>query len=141
MTVRECIEFVDDVKPNAFTAEAKLAWVSQIEGRIASEIFLLAPAELARFRFTSALADGGKELLVNSPYDDIYIAYLTAKVDSKNGEFNRMSTAAQSFNRLWDEFSAYIGNLYDPAAGYYGEPGSDLEENNEEEVEEFELVE
>lgn len=141
MTVSECIQFVDAVKPNAFPVEAKLAWVSQIEGKIASEIFLMAPAELHRFRFTTILADGDKELLVDPPYDDIYSAYLTAKVDSKNGEFNRLSTAAQAFNRLWDEFSAFIANLYDPAAGYVGEPGSGRQEHTEEEENEFELVE
>ena len=118
MTVSECIQYVDEVKPNAFPTEAKIAWVGQIEGRIASEIFLMAPAELAQFRFRTVMTDGDKELLLDPPYDDIYSAYLTAKVDSKNGEFNRMSTAAQAFNRLWNEFSAYIGNLYDPAGGY-----------------------
>jgi len=141
MTVSECIQFVDSVKPNAFPAEAKIAWVSQIEGKIASEIFLMAPAELRQFRYQTALEDGDKELLVDPPYDDIYIAYLTAKVDSKNGEFNRLSTAAQAFNRLWDEFSAYIGNLYDPASGYYGEPGSGMPEPTEEEENEFGLME
>lgn len=140
MTVKECIEFVDAVKPNAFPAEAKIVWVSQVEGRIASEIFLMAPAELHQFRFRTALEDGDKELLVDPPYDDIYIAYLTAKVDSKNGEFNRLSTAAQTFNRLWDELSAYIANMYDPAAGYYRKPGIDRKEGTSEEEIEFELM-
>ena len=120
MTVKECIEYVDEVKPNAFSVETKLMWLSQIEGRIAAEIFLMAPAEAAQFRYKTALEDGDKELLVDSPYDDIYCAYMTAKVDSKNGEFNRLSTAAQAFNRIWDEFSACIATWYDPAAGYYG---------------------
>ena len=141
MTVKECVEFVDGNKPNAFSTEAKIIWVSQIEGKIASEIFLMAPAELKQFVYRTALEDGDKELLVDPPYDDIYTAYLTAKVDAKNGEFNRLSTAAQAFNRLWDEFSAYIGNLYDPAAGYFGEPGSDRRETTEEEEVEFELME
>ena len=141
MTVEECIRFVDAVKPNAFPTEAKIAWLSQIDGKIASEIFLMAPAELKQFHYETIMDDGDKELLVDPPYDDIYSAYLTAKVDSKNGEFNRLSTAAQAFNRLWDELSAYIGNLYNPAAGYYGEPGSDRQEPTEEEEIEFELVE
>ncbi len=142
MTVYECVSFVDDVKPNSFPLNAKIAWVGQVEGRIASEIFLMAPAELEQFHYHNAAEDGGKKLLVDPPYDDIYTAYLTAKVDSKNGEFNKLSTAAQAFNRLWDEFSAYIANLYDPAAGYYGEIGSGYpEETQEEGGEEFGIVE
>ena len=121
MTVYECVSYVDEVKPNAFPTNAKIAWLGQLEGRIAAEIFLMAPAELKRFHYRSASEDGSKELLVDPPYDDIYSAYLTAKVDSKNGEYNKLSTAAQAFNRLWDEFSAWIGNMYDPAAGYLEE--------------------
>ncbi len=141
MTVKECIQYVDEIKPNAFPAERKIEWVSQIEGRIASEIFLMAPAELKQFVYRTAMDDGDKELLVDPPHDDIYTAYLTAKVDAKNGEFNRLSTAAQAFNRLWIEFSAYIGNLYDPAAGYYDEPYVVRSETTEEEENEFELME
>ena len=139
MTVKQCVQYVDEVKPNAFSTEAKITWVSQIEGRIASEIFLMAPAELRQFIYRTVLEDGDKELLLDPPYDDIYTAYLTAKVDSKNGEFNRLSTAAQAFNRLWDEFSAYIANQYDPAAGYVGEIAADG--RTEEEENEFELME
>lgn len=143
MTVEECITLVDAVKPNAFPDDAKVAWLGQIEGRIASEIFLMAPAELRRFRFRTIEEDRFKELLVDPPYDDIYIAYLTAKVDSKNGEFNKLSTAAQSFNRIWNEFSAYIANMYEPAQGYYGEIGSEYagEAPVEEGEEEFGIVE
>ena len=141
MTVKECVQYVDEVRPNAFPTEAKIAWVSQVEGRIAAEIFQMAPAELKQFIYRTAMDDGDKELLVDPPYDDIYGAYLTAKVDSKNGEFNRLSTAAQAFNRLWDEFSAHIGNLYNPAAGYAGEIGSDMREEKKEEESEFEFME
>lgn len=119
MTIEECVTRVNVVKPNDFPEDAKVMWVGQLEGRIASEIFLMAPAELRRFHYTAMEEDGSKELLVDPPYDDIYIAYLTAKVDSKNGEYNKLSTAAQAFNRIWDEFSAYIANMYDPAGGYY----------------------
>ena len=117
MTVKECIQYVDEIKPNAFPAERKIEWVSQIEGRIASEIFLMAPAEIRQFDYTPEMQN--YKLLLDPPWDDIYIAYLIAKTDSKNGEFNRLSTAAQAFNRKWNELSAYVANLYTPGNGYY----------------------
>ena len=118
MTVEECVTIVDEVKPNAFEDDTKVRWLGQLEGRIAAEILMLAPCELRAFAFKSMDEDGDKELLVDAPYDDIYTAYLTAKVDSKNGEYNKLATAAQAFNRIWDEFSAMFANLYDPAGGY-----------------------
>lgn len=128
MTVQECIDRVDAVKPNAFSADTKAIWIGEIEGRIANEIFLMAPCALRKFAFSDAELDGDKGLLVDPPYDNIYTAYLAAKVDGKNGEFNKMSTMAQAFNRLWNEFSAYIANTYDPAAGYYMDPARCREE-------------
>ena len=144
MTVTECIQYVDEIKPNAFPEAAKLRWLSQLEGKIASEIFLMAPAELQQFRYGTE--EKNHTLLVDSPYDDLYIAFLTAKVDSKNGEFNKLSTAAQAYNRLWDELNAYIANLYNPAAGYYGRHSTDGAEQraaaqrSEEGAEEFGIV-
>lgn len=117
MTAKECIALVDEVKPNAFTDPVKLMWLSTIEARIASEIFLMGDEELEQFRYTEATKD--HELLLSLPWDDIYIAYLTAKADSKNGEFNRLSTTAQAFNRKWNELAAHVGNVYQPANGYY----------------------
>ncbi len=117
MTVGDCLNFVDDCKPNAFPPFAKLKWLSEIEGRIASEIFLMAPAEIRQFDYTPEMQN--YKLLLDPPWDDIYIAYLIAKTDSKNGEFNRLSTAAQAFNRKWNELSAYVANLYTPGNGYY----------------------
>lgn len=144
MTLNEVIQHVNEIKPNAFPESAKIRWLSQLEGRIASEIFLMAPAELQQFRYSAE--DKDHELLVSPPYDDIYVAFLTAKVDSKNGEFNKLSTAAQAYNRQWDELSAYIGNLYNPSAGYYGRYSTDGAEQraaaqrSEEGAEEFGIV-
>ena len=36
MKVREAIEHVDEVKPNAFDSKAKVLWLNALEGRIAA---------------------------------------------------------------------------------------------------------
>ena len=117
MTVKDCIDFVNDVKPHAFAPYTLLVWLGELECRIAAEIFRMAPAELTQFRYTADKQN--YELLLDPPWDEIYTAFLIAKVDSKNGEFNRLSTAAQAFNRKWNELSAYMANLYEPANGYF----------------------
>ncbi len=117
MTVGQCIRFIDAQRPNAFSENAKIAWLSQLEGRIATEIFLMAPAELGQFQYSSNTKS--YKLLLDRPWDNLYLAYLTAKVDSKNGEFNRLSTAAQAFNQQWNETAAYFANRYEPGKGYY----------------------
>lgn len=139
MTVQECVEYVNEVKPNAFEEDRIVLWLGQLEGRIAAEIFLMAPCELQRFHFTSMEEDGDKILLVDPPHDEIYLAYLTAKVDSRNGEYNKQANAAQAFQRCWNEFSAYIANLYNPARGY-PEPEGYRQSTSWEEDEEYGIV-
>lgn len=45
MKLKDVIAFVDRIKPNAFTDGEKAAWISEVEGMAATEIFLLAPGE------------------------------------------------------------------------------------------------
>ena len=52
MKIQEAIDWADEMKPNAFTSEAKLAWLNALEGRIAADVFLMAPAEIAALRYT-----------------------------------------------------------------------------------------
>ena len=62
MKIQEAIDWADEMKPNAFTSKVKLAWLNALEGRIAADVFLMAPAEIAVLRYTEE--DMGAELLV-----------------------------------------------------------------------------
>ena len=42
MTLSELITFIDGIKPNAYTAEEKTAWINECEGLVQTEVFLLA---------------------------------------------------------------------------------------------------
>ena len=121
MTVSEVIEFVDTVKPNAFPPAVKIRWLSQLEGRIASEVFLMAPQEMEQFNY-AALDEAEAErqiLLVNFPYDDIYPAWIKAMVDYENGEYNKYQNTMQQFNERFNSFVAWFANAYEPANRYF----------------------
>lgn len=121
MTVSDVIEFVDTVKPNAFPPAVKIRWISQLEGRIASEVFLMAPEEMEQFNYAALdVAEAEKQiLLVNFPYDDIYPAWLKAMVDYENGEYNKYQNTMQQFNERFNSFVAWFANAYEPANSYY----------------------
>lgn len=51
MKIQDVIDLVDEVKPNAFTSKVKLAWISALEGRLAADVFLLAPVEIAALQY------------------------------------------------------------------------------------------
>jgi len=118
MTIREAIRRVDDVKPNAFPEEAKLKWLSDLDGRLALNVFLMATAELRCFQY-SYPADLDIELLVLPPHDDIYTAYLAAKIDEANGEYEKYQNSMTAYNSLYGDFVRWFAALYEPAQGYY----------------------
>lgn len=120
MKIREAIEHVDAVKPNAFDSKAKVFWLSALEGRIAASVFLLAPVEVRQlqYRFPEDLET---ELLVTSPHDDLYLLWLQAKIDEANGEYDRYQNTMQIYNEHYGNFLRWFAGLYDPAQGYISE--------------------
>ena len=121
MTVQQAINYLDGVKPNAFSQEVKLRWLSAVEGRLANEVFLMAPEE-AEETCAFTAADLSKELLVGLPYDDLYTWWLQAQVDLHNGEYDRAQNTMAVFNALWSQFVCWFAQRYDPAQGYEVSP-------------------
>ena len=116
MKIQEAIDWADEMKPNAFTSKVKLAWLNALEGRIAADVFLMAPAEIAVLRYTEE--DMGAELLVAPPHDDIYTLWLQAKIDEANGEYNKYVNSMQIYNEHFGNFVRWFASLYEPAQGY-----------------------
>ncbi len=88
MKVKDAIAAADAVKPNAFSEETKFQWLRRLEGRLQAEVFLMAPAQIRELDLQYP-ADMDRELLVDPPYDDLYPLYLQARIDAKNGEYNK----------------------------------------------------
>ncbi len=112
MTLREVIEYTDNIKPNAFTDKDKTRWINEVEGMVQTNIFLLAPEEIITYNFEK---DSETELLVRPPHDKIYAAYLAAMIDFANGEYNKYQNTHQMFNAHYSEFMRWFATNYRPA--------------------------
>ena len=51
MKIKDAIAWADEVKPNAFTERVKFEWLNALEGKIAADVFLLAPAEVRTLHY------------------------------------------------------------------------------------------
>ena len=120
MKLREAIERVDEIKPNAFSSTVKTDWINALEGRIAADVLLLAPAEVKQLRY-AYLADQNTELLIDPPHDDIYTLWLAAKIDEANGEYNKYQNTMQIYNEHFGDFVRWFASTWDPAQGYISE--------------------
>ena len=111
MKIREVIENVDRVKPNAFDFADKVRWLNEVEGMVQTDILLLAPQEF----ITYGSGDGERELLVAPPHDKLYEAYLTARIDFANGEYKKYNNTVAMFNQALTEFTRWFADNFRPA--------------------------
>lgn len=113
MTIAECIGRVDSVKPNQYSTEEKVRWLSYLDGSIRKEIIerhelpvVETPeTEETATEFTGYSTDRLTDILIAPfPYDELYVAYLKAKIDEENGETAKYNNSASTFNGLLQDF-------------------------------------
>lgn len=114
MTIRDVIEYIDEVHDNEFSDELKCRWVSECEARVWSGIMLLDPMGYEDYRWEY---DADRALLMPPPYDEIYSAYLHAKIYLAYHEAQQYQNAMAAFNKLFDQTSIWYAKVYDPVHG------------------------
>ena len=108
MTVMEAINHVDAVKPNGYTQREKIKWLSPLDGVIKKEIIdTHEGGENIIFKGydeSSLLC----QLIVEAPYDEVYIRWLEAMIDYANGEYKKYNNTIMMYNNIFRSFtSAY----------------------------------
>lgn len=116
MTVREAIARCDAVKPNQYTEQEKIRWLSDLDGRISEEI-------LKRHERQDGDAwdferygekDIDATLLAARPYDALYPLYLQSQVDFFNAEYDRYNNGAALFNEAYSAYADWINRTRKP---------------------------
>lgn len=114
MRIRDAIDYVNAVKLNAFDPVVFLTWINEVEGLVQTEALLLETEDLIEY---GPETDLDTELLVRSPHDKLYRAYLVAMVDFANGEYNRYQNTVAMFNQYFSEYVIWYADKYNPADG------------------------
>lgn len=107
MKVIEAIQTVDALKPNNYSQEDKIKWLSTLDGIIKNEIIDThegANNVVFNGYDTSSLET---ELIVPAPYDDIYIKWLEAQIDYNNGEIGKYSNSMTMYNSAYSAFERH----------------------------------
>lgn len=110
MKIIEIIDSVDALKPNTYTPEEKVKWLSKLDESIHNEIVMTHEhtEEEAVFVPYDEQTDKETELLVKSPYDyDLYTAYLESKIDYYNGEMARYNNSVSMFNNAYSTYAKF----------------------------------
>jgi hypothetical protein len=116
MTIKECIDIVDNLKPNQYSIENKVDWLSYIDHSIINEVLLTHEGYDGRYDNFAGYSPDKLEmgLIVPSPYDRLYPAYLKMKIDEENGETARYNNSATLFNAYYMEYKKWYNSKHMP---------------------------
>lgn len=116
MTIKECIDIVDNSKPNQYSTKEKVMWLSFLDEIIINDVLRTHEGYDGRYdNFEGYTEDRiSVPLIVPSPYDRMYTAYLTMKIDEKNGETARYNVSASMFNSYLTEYRKHYHKTHMP---------------------------
>ena len=105
MTIHEAITRLDSLKHNTFTDEQKIAWLSELDGRIRAD-FLDTHEGGPEEPFTGydPLTPRMTKLQVPFPDDGFYVPYLMAMVDYHNGEIEKYNNSSVVYRSYYNQF-------------------------------------
>jgi hypothetical protein len=116
MTIKECIDAVDNVKPNQYSIEDKVRWLSFLDHIIINDVIKTHEGYKNEYEEYEGYSSDrlGKKLIVEAPYDRLYEAYLKMKIDEENGETSRYNNSATMFNSYMTEYKKHYNKHHMP---------------------------
>ena len=115
MTIIQAINYLDYIRPNSCPQELKISWLSMLDGKIKSEIIdTHEGGENILFDGYDKDTDISSPLLVQAPYDMIYVKFLEAQIDEYEGEAARYACSYATFNHLFSCFERYYNKTHMP---------------------------
>ncbi len=117
MTIAEAITMADTLRPNQYTDDMKIGWLSKLDGMVHTQILarhLPAPEDFSGY---GADTDMTGELLVPYPFDeDVYNYFLQSQIDKENGEIPRYNQSVTLFNSALEQFGREYHRCHTPVS-------------------------
>ena len=111
MTLDSAIAQCDTRRPNQYSREDKIGWLSKLDGRIDQDVLAMCEGEARPFTGYDSGTPGDTQLLAPWPHDEMYPLYLYAMADFHNNDLQRYNASAAMFDRALMEYKAwYIRN-------------------------------
>lgn len=113
MTILEAITRADTLRPNICGRNQKVFWLSQLDGRI-RERQQRHEGQQQEFSGYDPATPPDTALLVEAPYDAMYVYWLMAQTDLASGEIEGYNSAIALFNTEFDAWARHYGRTYMP---------------------------
>lgn len=114
MKINEALEKIYQTHPSEYDRGTMIGWLSDLDKRV-YEMHLRHDMETAiDFNGYTLSTDGDTEMLVVSPYDELYPQYLDMKISLADRDYSFYNNAAVLFEGMWKEYTSYINRTYMP---------------------------
>ena len=118
MTVESICGLVDIKEPNSYSTDEKVAWLSNLDGKIFEEVIKkyaeYDPDEDTFTPYTSSTYSTDT-LLIDAPYgEDIYVHYLIAMIAQGNGETSRYNQQIALYNTAYSQWWNHYNTTHHP---------------------------
>ena len=115
MTIQEVIDLVDRHLLNTCDKKDKIRWLSQLDGRVKTEIIdTHVGGEAVTFSGYDEKTDVNTQLLIPEMFCQIYQRYLEAQIYYANQEEERCNNASDAFNVQWNIFQNWYNRQHMP---------------------------
>ena len=116
MTIKDCIDIVDNIKPNQYTIKDKVMWLSFLEEIIINDVLKTHEGYEGRYDDFEGYSEDRLTvpLIVPSPYDRLYTEYLKMMIDKENGEIARYNNSMVSYNTYMMEYRKHYNKTHMP---------------------------
>ena len=116
MTIQQVISKVDELRPNQYTNEMKVKWLTQIDGLVWEVIVKTHERpEGLREEFTGYDEERmTEELLAPDVWAAVYEWWLYAQMDLANMELQKYENDMAMYNTAWRELEAWWNRTYMP---------------------------
>ena len=115
MTIIEAINRIDHLKPNAYSQQDKVRWLSNLDGVVKKEMIdTHEGGEDVIFEGYNDETLLTTELLIPAPYDEVYVRYLEMQIDYANGEYAKYNNSTVEYNTAFSAFEKYYNRDHTP---------------------------
>ena len=115
MTIMGAINQVDSVKPNGYSQDEKIRWLSTLDGIVKAEIIdTHEGGHNVPFTAYDEHTPLTQSLLIPHPYDEVYIKWLESQIDYANGEYGNYNNSITLFNTAYLAYEKYYNRTHKP---------------------------
>ena len=105
MNLAKLIAQIQTLRPSQYDEHQLTAWVNEIEAQVVDEVYGRAMFDGHEFVPYDIDLDAEKELLIPDENADVYLHYLSSKIDYWNGEIDRYNNSAAMYGASWATFA------------------------------------